>query len=360
MRYVTLIIVVLTCVSLFSISQKAIEYYSAAELSYKSGDYATALRNYELALTTDPTIEGYDSYIKFKMGISAYMVGNYDKARSYLSGYNTSFVRELLSSIDKRQAQDEWKRWILKNKPVVSEVPTQTSFNQTKTKYTNIVLPIVVFFLIFATLLFAEIRILKIRKQVIELPLNPEKKLEEAEQQSTQVVQGSKKEVRFEDEVMELIPENAKIVDFEKLLNSEIDIFRELLEGTADIEEVLTKEESYQEKTQEKQEEVTEDRKALIEDILQESKELIENLEVQKPEELSGSLSIELSEIESKFVERLKEYSAKTSHEKEMSIEDLEKLQQDFTYFDDFEKITDEDSKLLVKKLVNLYRGENS
>jgi len=81
---------------LLAVSQKAIEYYSAAELSYKSGDYSTALKNYELALSTDPTIEGYDSQIKFKMGISAYMMGDYDKARSYLAGYNNELSEPCL------------------------------------------------------------------------------------------------------------------------------------------------------------------------------------------------------------------------------------------------------------------------
>lgn len=370
MRYVTLIIVVLTCVSLFSISQKAIEYYSAAELSYKSGDYATALRNYELALTTDPTIEGYDSYIKFKMGISAYMVGNYDKARSYLSGYNTSFVRELLSSIDKRQAQDEWKRWILKNKPIISEVSTKTTSSIPNKKIVNVIMPIAIFLIIFASLMFAEIRILKIKKQVVELPLNPERDraLEKVEQEM-KIVEGTKKEVKVEDEIISLIPENAKIVDFEKLINSEIDIFKDLLERTVNMEEVLMQGESSQgevqetqetQETQEKQEEVTDGRKSLIEDILQESKEIIENLEIEQPEESHLSLHVELSEIESKFISKLRAYSSNLPAEKELGIEELEKIQQDFAYFDDLEKITDEDSKLLVKKLLAVYRGENN
>jgi len=366
-RYVTLIIVLLACVSIFSISQKAIEYYSAAELSYKSGDYAMALRNYELALATDPTIEGYDSYIKFKMGISAYMVGNYDKARSYLSGYNTSFVRELLSSIDKRQAQDEWKRWILKNKPIISEVSTKTTSSIPNKKIVNVIMPIAIFLIIFASLMFAEIRILKIKKQVVELPLNHERDrtLEKVEQEM-KIVAGTKKEVKVEDEIISLIPENAKIVDFEELINSEIDIFKDLLEGTVNMEEVLMRGESSQgevqetQETQEKQEEVTDERTTLIEDILQESKELIENLEIEQPEESHPSLHVELSEIESKFISKLRDYSSNLPAERELGIEELEKIQQDFAYFDDLEKITDEDSKLLVKKLLAVYRGENS
>jgi len=363
MRYVTLIVVLLICVSVFSISQRAIEYYSAAELSYKSGDYATALRNYELALTTDPTIEGYDSYIKFKMGISAYMIGNYDKARSYLSGYNTSFVKELLSSIDKRQAQDEWKRWILKNKPFISEVPAQNTPNLTQTKSTNFILPLAIFLVIFATLMFAEIRVLRIRRQVIELPVNPVKEaVAEAEQQNLQTGVETKGKIQVEDEIMGLIPENAKIVDFEKLINSEIDIFKDLLEGTTNVEEVLIKEEKLED-ISEKQEKLTEDRKTLIEDILQESKELIDNLGTEKVEETHPTLQVELSEIEAKFIDKLKAYSSNSSKfsvETELGIEQLEKIQQDYTYFDELEKITDEDSKLLVKKIIAVHRGENN
>ncbi|MEN3043187.1 MAG: hypothetical protein ABDH59_07850 [Fervidobacterium sp.] len=350
----------------FSVSQKAIEYYSAAELSYKSGDYTTALRNYELALTTDPTIEGFDSYVKFKMGISAYMVGNYDKARGYLSGYNTGFVKELLSSINKRQAQDEWKRWIIKHKPAVSEIPTQTSYDTPKSKPTNFILPIIIFLIIFIALLFAEIRILKIRKQVIELPFKPEQAKDVVfAQPVAQTAEERKKEVPVEG--IELIPENAKIIDFETLLSSDIDAFKELLEAatsTEEITEVLAKEEQETEDlvTQKKVEETTEDRKMLIEEVLHESKQLIDSLlpETKAAVEPSVDISVELSDLESKFIEKLKEYVEKSLTERAMGIEELEKIQKDFSYFDDLEKITDEDSKLLVKKLVSIHRGETN
>lgn len=372
MRYLSLILIFLTYVITFPISQRAIEYYSAAELSYKSGDYGTALRNYELALTTDPTIEGYDSYIKFKMGISAYMIGNYDKARSYLSGYNTSFVKELLASIDKRQSQDEWKRWISKNKLVVSEVSTQTFSKVTKVKSTNLILPIVIFLVIFLSLIVAEIRILRLRKQVLELPLRPEKeKLSEVREEIIQVKEKSTKEAPVEDEIMQLIPENAKIVDFEKLINSEIDIFKDLLDGTGGVEDILFQEKEYKGQETQKDvsiaEETSKERKNIIENILEESKELIQSLKIEESEQSSPVHMIELSELESKFIEKLKDYSKILSSQNEIEaprneidIEDLEKLQQDFTYFDSLEKITEEDTKLLVKKLVDMYRGENS
>ncbi|MCX7653305.1 MAG: hypothetical protein N2Z58_01290 [Fervidobacterium sp.] len=353
---------------IFSISQKAIEYYSAAELSYKSGDYTTALRNYELALTTDPTIEGFDSYVKFKMGISAYMVGNYDKARSYLSSYNTGFVKELLSSIDKRQAQDEWKRWIMKHKPAQSEIPTQTSYVTPKSKPINFMLPIIVFLIIFVTLIVAEIRILKIRKRVIELPLKPEQARDVVSVQPVaQTTEERKKEVLVEAEGVELIPENAKLVDFETLLSSDIDVFKELLEAstsTEEITEVLAKEEQKTEDLviQKNVEETIEDRKILIEEVLHESKQLIDGLlpETRAAVETSADVSVELSGLESKFIEKLKEYVEKSITERAMGIEELEKIQKDFSYFDDLEKITDEDSRLLVKKLVSIHRGENS
>jgi len=107
-KFLAFLLILITIVG-FSTAQTGMEYYSAAELSYKSGDYKTALDNYEMALAADNTLEGYDPQIKFKMGISAYMIGNYDKARNYLAGYDNDFVKNLLESISSRQAEDEWK-----------------------------------------------------------------------------------------------------------------------------------------------------------------------------------------------------------------------------------------------------------
>lgn len=394
-KIIVVLVIITNITSIFSISQKAIEYYSAGELSYKTGDYATALKNYELALTTDPSIEGYDTYIKFKMGISAYMIGNYDKARSYLSGYNSSFVRELLSSIDKRQAQDEWKRWIMKNKPTSFEIyPTNTGikYKEQAKRNINLFIPIIIFILVFLSLILAELRIMKIKRHVIELPpINAQKDVESIEKSKLSTQVGEQKEQKVvgtssfqatQLDGLDLLPENAKIINFEKLLNSEIDIFKDIFENTENIEKVNLEEfketknvEEFSEKTEKTIEsnENIEERAIILEDLMNESKNIIQDvtaLSELKKDFQEGTESIEeptaeLSETEKKYMEKLKKYLDENSEvsleaAEEMAVEELEKLQKDFKYFDDLDKITEEESKLIVKKLILLSVSENN
>jgi len=124
-------------------------------------------------------LEGYDPQIKFKMGISAYMIGNYDKARNYLAGYDNDFVRNLLESISSRETEDEWKRWIKQNNPTTSEVVSQdevststaVTVTQPSSGSSNVAIIIVIFSTTFVVLMIAEYRIYRVKRKVIELPL---------------------------------------------------------------------------------------------------------------------------------------------------------------------------------------------
>ncbi len=356
---------------LLAVSQRAIEYYSAAELSYKSGDYSTALKNYELALSTDPTIEGYDPQIKFKMGISAYMIGDYDKARSYLAGYDNDFVRALLDSISQRKAQDEWKKWISTYKPTTVEEATQLVSQVQKESKTNLLPVLLIFVITFAVLLVAEFRIYKARRMVIELPKKPaEATLSSStggQTVSETLVETSEKSVSEE---FELIPKEARIVDFEQLLQSEIDVFKDIFEQIPQKEKTEQKPaEAKGVKELEKEPlvgaaEKEVEREKVVEEILGETKELIEDLGkeiVTQPQEEKFQVEqIEMESIEAGLLSRLRAQRDNWVEESQSSAEFYEEMQKEFSEFDTLEKITEEETKILVEKLIKLRQGENN
>jgi len=373
------VLLLILSVHSFGMSQKAIEYYSAGELSYKSGDYGTALRNYELSISMDPAIEGYDSQLKFKMGISAYMIGEYDKARSYLSGYNNDLVDALLNSISQRKQQDEWKKWISQYKP--TEIPSGTEIPvETKKKSTSsfLIIPLV-FIITFSFLFFAEFRVYKLRKRVIELPAKPS----EETAQSVNIVSNVKEEaITVSEELPEewnLIPKDAKIVDFEQLLNSEIDVFKDIFEqlsvGTeTDSVEKSQVEEGIQNNISEsgieipaegKNEELIENEmEKLVEDILGETKELIADLseeseDIKKEEGSENEVisQVELESMESEMISKLRLVREEWTDADKIEASLYEELQKDFSEFDTIEKITEKETKILVEKLIILREG---
>jgi bacterioferritin (cytochrome b1) len=359
----------------FSVSPKAIEYYSAGELSYKSGDYENALKNYEMALQLDSTIEGYDPYVKFKMGISAYMLGDYSKAKSYLSGYNSSFVRELLDSVNKRQAQDEWKKWIVKNKPAYSEVSTSvvaTSSQKKSTSITTVLVTIAIFLTVFSALLYAEYRIFKLKRKIIVLPNNSAAPSGESANKSVPIVEsplneGKKLPVQ-EDNALSLLPENVKFIDFEKLINSEIDAFNDLFEErsitqSAEYTPLIEGEES-QTTDESKHEESIEERIDVLESVLEESKKLIEELaettQIPSRDEQHIGES-DLAEVETKLILKLNEYKESQGvNMNQIEAKLLEEIQKDLSHFDDLEKITDYETEIFVKKLLMITRRETN
>jgi len=399
---------VLTTVIGFSTAQNGMEYYSAAELSYKSGDYKTALDNYEMALAADNTLEGYDPQVKFKMGISAYMIGNYDKARNYLAGYDNDFVRNLLESISSRQTEDEWKRWIKQNNPTTSEVVSQdevststaVTVTQPSSGSSNAVIIIVIFSTIFVVLIIAEYRIYRVKRKVIELPFESRQRVSaqrveseiastntpttvevpgEASQSSDAAEKSSIDKTLSE---LDLIPNGAKIIDFEELINSEIDVFKDIFEQLDTIDNKKEEMPSVESAKNTNNSDVLQnmefdaeppieeiDREALINEVLDESKNLID--EIEKISNESGETKqsevtpVELEGIEAeligkvkKIVDTISENKDKETESEEQPVEDYEKLQKPFEEFDELEKISEEDANILMKKLLILSRGE--
>jgi len=408
-KFLAFFLVLITVIG-FSTAQTGMEYYSAAELSYKSGDYKTALDNYEMALAADNTLEGYDPQVKFKMGISAYMIGNYDKARNYLAGYDNDFVRNLLESISSRQTEDEWKRWIKQNNPTTSEVVSQdevststaVTVTQPSSGSSNAVIIIVIFSTIFVVLIIAEYRIYRVKRKVIELPFESRQRVSaqrveseiastntpttvevpgEASQSSDAAEKSSIDKTLSE---LDLIPNGAKIIDFEELINSEIDVFKDIFEQ---LDTIDNKKEEIPEKSGDSEknkdnndvlqniestvEPPTEDidREMLINEVLDESKNLIDEIKKISNEsveiEQNEVTPVELESIEAELIGRVKKITDTVSENKdneaeseEQPVEDYEKLQKPFEEFDELEKISEEDANILMKKLLILSRGE--
>ena len=407
-KFLAFLLILITIVG-FSTAQTGMEYYSAAELSYKSGDYKTALDNYEMALAADNTLEGYDPQIKFKMGISAYMIGNYDKARNYLAGYDNDFVKNLLESISSRQTEDEWKRWIKQNNPTTSEVVSQdevststaVTVTQPSSGSSNVAIIIVIFSTTFVVLMIAEYRIYRVKRKVIELPLESRQRVSTQSAESeiasinTSTTVGASGETDQSDTAekssidktsseIDLIPNGAKIIDFEELINSEIDVFKDIFEQ---LDTIDNKKEEIPEKSGDSEknkdnndvlqniestvEPPTEDidREMLINEVLDESKNLIDEIKKISNEsveiEQNEVTPVELESIEAELIGRVKKITDTVSENKdneaeseEQPVEDYEKLQKPFEEFDELEKISEEDADILIKKLLILSRGE--
>lgn len=408
-KFLAFFLVLITVIG-FSTAQTGMEYYSAAELSYKSGDYKTALDNYEMALAADNTLEGYDPQIKFKMGISAYMIGNYDKARNYLAGYDNDFVRNLLESISSRETEDKWKRWIKQNNPTTSEVVSQdevststaVTVTQPSSGSSNVAIIIVIFSTTFVVLMIAEYRIYRVKRKVIELPLESrqrasaqkiESEIASTNTPNTAEVSGEasqssdaaeKSSIDKTPSELDLIPNGAKIIDFEELINSEIDVFKDIFEQLDTIDNKKEEMPSVESAKNTDNSDVLQnmefdaeppieeiDREALINEVLDESKNLID--EIEKISNESGETKqsevtpVELEGIEAELIGKVKKIVDTISENKdketeseseEQPVEDYEKLQKPFEEFDELEKISEEDANILMKKLLILSRGE--
>lgn len=167
-------IVVLILFSIFCFSN-AMEYYNSALNAYAQGDYKRALEWFEAALKMDPKIESYDPMVKLRMGMCAFMLKDYAKAKTYLEPYESqnALAASVLKAIrEGSESNEEWLEWLKSRIPAT--LPVQTS---TKRK-TPILLVLGVFIISF-TATFLLLRMLRRQKQPIEQEqLTVEEKLE--------------------------------------------------------------------------------------------------------------------------------------------------------------------------------------
>ncbi|MDI6863074.1 MAG: tetratricopeptide repeat protein [Pseudothermotoga sp.] len=159
MRYA---VVLLVLVSILAFSN-ALEYYKSALNAYTQGDYGRALEWFETALKLEPRIESYDPLVKLRMGVCAYMIRDYTKARAYLEPYESSnaVAASILKAIrEGSKANEEWLEWLRARIPP----PTTTQPQATK-KSTSLFLVIGVFIISFAAT-FLLLRLMKRAKKV--------------------------------------------------------------------------------------------------------------------------------------------------------------------------------------------------
>ncbi|WP_448536147.1 tetratricopeptide repeat protein [Pseudothermotoga sp.] len=218
MKYVSVLLVLMP-VLIFS---NALEYYKSALNAYAQGDYKRALEWFETALKIEPRMESYDPLIKLRMGVCAYMIKDYTKARAYLEPYESSnaVAAGILKAIrEGSKASEEWLEWLRSRIP-----PPTTTQTQTTKKNTPLLLVTGVFIMSFATT-FLLLRLMKKMKRVAEKKeLTAEERLE--------------RQLETIDMVSKDLEQGKKVIDFEA--DEELQKLEAQIEGI--VQEIISKE----------------------------------------------------------------------------------------------------------------------
>ncbi|WP_448524286.1 tetratricopeptide repeat protein [Pseudothermotoga sp.] len=218
MRY-AVVLLVLIPVLIFS---NALEYYNSALNAYAQGDYKRALEWFETALKIEPRMESYDPLIKLRMGVCAYMIKDYTKARAYLEPYesNNAVAASILKAIrEGSKASEEWLEWLRSRIP-----PPTTAQTQATKKSTPMLLIIGVFIISFAAT-FLLLRLMKKMKRVAE------KKELTAEERLERQLEGI-------DMVSKDLEQGKRVIDFEA--DEELQKLEAQIEGI--VQEIISKE----------------------------------------------------------------------------------------------------------------------
>ena len=276
------------------------EYYLAGIRAYQLQDCRSAIKWLEEALAKDPSLESYDPQIKFKIGYCAYMIGDFDRARTYLSLYpDNALARSILKSIGKVEQENEWMKWLMtpEKEPIPVATETQVATPQKAGKSAHVsfyMLVLGVFITVFATLMILEWRGGFVTSLVMKL-MGPGVVVVEESKEVAEEIEEEKKE-KVEEKEIEL--------DLDELLNSTIDTVDKLIYG----EEGFVKGEVVEEEVEEPEEEAEE----VAEEVGEEEKEGAEEKE-ELMKEISQAVKEETlteddeSEVEKKADELLKE-----------------------------------------------------
>ncbi len=283
------------------------DYYLAGIRAYQVQDCKNAVNWLEEALAKDPDIEVYDPEIKLKIGVCAYRIGDYDKAKAYLSLFpNNALAKNLLELIKEGKHEEEWEKWLMVEKPTPQPVATTTQeaspVKESKfpSQFSYYLLVIGMFFVIFAVLTFLEWKFGLITSFILKAlggsvtvtpeTYQPKEVAEEIE---------AKPEASVEEKELEF--------DLEEIMNARLDVIDRLIYG----DEGFIEEEEVKEITEEKEEapETTEEMVEAPEEESGESEkeevmaEIAEAVQ-EKKETLTDS---DEDEVERKAVELLKE-----------------------------------------------------
>ncbi|WP_041075457.1 tetratricopeptide repeat protein [Thermotoga caldifontis] len=171
MRYLICVFALLSTLVLAS----AMEYYNSALNAYVQKDYKNALEWFETALKLDPSIESYDPLLKLRMGLCAFALKDYAKARAYLEPYESSNVvaANVLKAIrEGTERSEEWMEWLRSRIPPPGPVQVQVT-----KKRSPVLLAVGVFVISFA-LSFLLLRMLRRKRPVEQEQPTVEEKLE--------------------------------------------------------------------------------------------------------------------------------------------------------------------------------------
>ncbi len=359
MRKLVVIIYLLLFTVVFSVTPKAYSYYTAAMSAMQMKDCGAALQWFEKVLLEDPTIEDVDPYIKLWMGVCAYEIKNYAKARDFLKLFPDNEIAKSILSRMKKGLSPEEKEWeeikelisqeklSLESFTIGSTPPTSTATNTSAGKGKSSFLVFTgLFIVIFSALTILELKFGLIAGMMAKIPRirivvgNAEIVRE--------VVHGTTEKPETEQE--EEVEEKEVEVDIEELFNAPLDTVDKLIYGEDFAPEI--QEEKVKEESQKEMEEKAEKGKSEMEVVTQKlgnvgssdeeeemeffeestDKESEEVTEEENPwKEIEGQseeIKKEPEEEPKEKVEKIEEKSAKrASHSENLTDEDVDEVE---------------------------------
>ncbi len=361
MRKLVVIIYLLLFTVVFSVTPKAYSYYTAAMSAMQMKDCGAALQWFEKALLEDPTIEDVDPYIKLWMGVCAYEIKNYAKARDFLKLFPDNEIAKSILSRMKKGLSPEEKEWeeikelisqeklSLESFTIGSTPPTSTATNTSAGEGKSSFLVFTgLFIVIFSALMILELKFGLIAGMMAKIPRirivvgNAEVVRE--------VVHGTTEKPEAEQE--EEVEEKEVEVDIEELFNAPLDTVDKLIYGedfAPEIQEEKVKEE-IQKETEEKAEEGKSEMEVVTQklgnvgslDEEEESEFLEEPSDRESEEDLVTEEEYPQEEVKEQS-EEIKEESEEEPKEEEIEEKSAEKVTHS-------ENLTDEDVDEVEKR----------
>lgn len=222
-------------------SEAAYKTYQEALNAYNAGEFERAIKLFEYVLQTYPKIESEVPEIKLYLGVSAFYVGEYGKAKAYLQLFPESpLAQELLKKINEIEkagtsGQIDWSGY-REVQPSATNPQQSMQTEEATASSSNRILLVVLISSIVAiggflalTFIFIKLGLMNVRTVKEELPVAPNKEeLEEAT-----FIEPDLHELQDRTTEAEEIEE----IEVERLIQEELEDVRTLLEGITETEE---------------------------------------------------------------------------------------------------------------------------
>ena len=371
MRKLVIILYLLIFTLAFSVSPKAYSYYTAAMSAMQMKDCGAALQWFEKALLEDPAIEDVDPYVKLWMGVCAYEVKNYTKARDFLKLFPDNEIAKSILLRMERGLSPEEKEWdeikelisqeklSLKGFTIGSTPPTSTatSANENGGKSSFLVFT-GLFIVIFSGMMILELKYGVIAGVLAKIPrvriiVGNAEIVKEVVHETMEKPQEEEKEEEEEEKEVE--------IDIEELFNTPLDTVDKLIYGEDFVPEV--KEEKEEEEGKSEMEMVTQklgsvgslEEEGSEEESVQEKEEKEAELE-EEVEEVKEEGTSEEKEEEEEEEEIEKESESEIEPEEQETI--TEAQEESETEKPSGESLTDEDVSEVEKRVKELLEEE--